>query len=137
MLPDFDDIIALTERRPDWYDAAGTPRYRDFTPDMLGVYDRFAVYAVIACQACRQMFRVGVGYTHENLHAVLLGDEEHMLNTLESIAGGFHYGDPPRHGGCSGETMNCDDLRIIEAWEKSRGRWARVRKLEGLIDADG
>jgi hypothetical protein len=48
---------------------------------------------------------------------------------------GFHFGEPLRHGGCVGETMNCEDLRVVEAWEqeKEHYKWMRRGDLEKEI----
>ena len=134
MLPDYDDIRSLIDRKPDWFDDNGVPRYAPFHPNMLGVYDRFAIYAEIGCQHCDERFHVGVGTPDLVLRA-----GEAYRYTLEELAGGFHYGDPPRHSdernrSCVGDTMNCDDHRIIEAWTRSRrGDWERMPDLEGPI----
>ena len=127
MLPDYADIRALTDRAPDWFDGDGVPRYAPFTPDMLGVYDKFAVLVTIGCQGCRTTFLVGTGVPSYSLW----GGEPKMW-TLPELAENFHYGDPPRHGGCVGETMQCEDYRIVEAWEMRRGEyeWVRVPESE-------
>lgn len=52
----------------------------------------------------------------------------------------LHYGDPPRHScGGAGETMNVDDLRIVEFWKRSRkGKkkflLTRRRRLEVVLE---
>jgi len=49
----------------------------------------------------------------------------------------LHYGDPPRHG-CVGDTMNCDDLEVLEVWHRPAfGDFERHPELEGVIDGDG
>lgn len=133
MLPSYEDIRSLIDREPDWFDGNGTPRYRPFHPRMLGVYDRYAVLVEIACQACHKAFKVGVGETRYDLFP-----EPHW-NTLESLAEGFHYGDPPRHDGCVGYTMNCEDVRVLEAWRsvmRGDAEWERVPDLERPIDQE-
>jgi len=132
MLPDYFDIIKRAGT-PDWYDNHGVPRYGEFNPDMLGVYDKFAVLVRIACQACDQEFLVGCGYRDYEFR--FSGDIHE--NSLEEITKNFHYGDPPRHGlTClAGDTMNCIDLVILEAWEKdSTWEWVRRTELEGQIE---
>ena len=71
----------------------------------------------------------------------------------EEMANLLHYGDPPRHDreklfrmienirgvsadkqgqGCVGETMNCEDVKILEFWHKSieTYEWERIGELE-------
>jgi hypothetical protein len=49
VLPKYEDILALAERagagEPLWADENGVPRFAKFHPDLLGVYDRYAVLA--------------------------------------------------------------------------------------------
>lgn len=124
MLPDYEDIKALTQQPPHWYDDHGVPRYAPFDPSMLGVYDHIAVLAKIGCQGCDQQFHVGVGQPRYTIW-----QPTPEPNTLAKLAGRFHYGDPPRHGGCVGETMNCLDFRILEAWEQDVD-WVRQPAFE-------
>jgi hypothetical protein len=111
MLPDYDDIRSLIDREPDWFDTHGVPRYRPFEPKMLGVYDQWTLLVEIACQECGQRFLVGGG--SESFELANRGIEL----TLEYVAATFHYGDPPRHD-CVGDTMNCLEVRKVEAWRK-------------------
>jgi hypothetical protein len=37
------------------------PRFDPFDPEMLGVYDRFAVLGELACAACGKRMQVGIG----------------------------------------------------------------------------
>lgn len=121
MKPDYADIRALTDREPDWFDENGAPRYAPFEPDMLGVYDKFALLVEIACQSCGKKFLVAQGWpswgTQINYESLVVEGKKY---SLEELADGYHYGDPPRHDDCAaGDTMNCVDLRIVEAWERS------------------
>jgi hypothetical protein len=138
MLPSYHDITSRIPEPPTWYDASGTPRYGDFSPGDLGVYDHLALLVRIACQSCQKEFLVA-GYTSHNWYAVAVGDTLHYSNTLENIAPGFHYGDPPRHG-CVGDTMNCEEIEVVEAWERSGtyqvdvagSDWVRRADIEAL-----
>lgn len=114
MLPDYDDIREAVgrDRPPLWFDGGGVPRYAPFTTQMLGVYDDFALLVRIECQSCQQRFLVGTGWTRFSLRRDPVEEW-----TLEALAERYHYGDPPIHG-CVGDTMNCVDLEIMEAWEK-------------------
>lgn len=131
MLPDYTDIIERAGT-PKWYDGHGVPRYHDFHPQKLGVYDRYAVFAEIECQSCSTPFDVGVGWDGYQFR----GDEGHFkLNVVAK----FHYGDPPRHG-CIGDTMNSVPRRVIGAWRHREWReiepgvdtWAEITEVKGL-----
>lgn len=144
MLPDYTDIKALAAsvgHEPDWYDAHGVPRYATFEPRMLGVYDHFAVLAKIGCQGCDETFLVGEGKGHMD---VAWWEDDPRLPVLEDLAVNYHYGDPPRHGGCMGETMGSFAVEMVEVWtmedyastineEHRMPQWERVPKYEGVV----
>lgn len=147
MLPNYQDIKDAAEgKNPLWYDGNGVPRYAPFTPDMLGIYIRFALLVEIECQSCAATFLVGEGWNQFGFYYGQDGPTEH---TLKALAEGYHYGDPPRHGGCSGETMSCVDRQLLQAWEQvSASRvgpdgvriltemphWERNGEIEGSVD---
>ena len=116
MLPDYADIRKRIKSEPLWFDEGGVPRYDAFRPAMLGIYDTYAVYYEIACQACHQRFNVAEGWQEWEWRSGALLPRP--LPSPERIKG-LHYGDPPRHD-CpgAGESMNCDDLRVLEFWRK-------------------
>lgn len=118
MNPSYQDILDATDILPVWWDGNGTPRFAAFHPNMQGIYDHYALLAEIACQNCSKRFLVAEGWTS---HYVWTGGD------FGKIVEDYHYGDPPQHG-CIGDTMNCIDLRIVEAW--TRGR-------DGLLLNDG
>lgn len=131
MLPDYADIRALTDREPDWFTEVGVPRYEEFCPEMLGVYDGYAVLLLIACQSCSRRFEVGIGrpkFEFDGFDRVT----RHNLRTL----GAIRVGDPPRHG-CPGDSMMSSELSVLEAWWKGgpshNFAWKRDRNHEGLI----
>lgn len=132
MLPGYDDIRALTDRDPDWFDGNGVPRYAPFEPPMLGVYDRTAILVRIECQACQQSFLVGEG--RHPMNDFVNGKRLHM--DMETWVRRYHYGDPPIHG-CVGDTMNSVPVEIVEAWEQRSDKgtpwpkWQRVPAVEG------
>ena len=73
----------------------------------------------IACQLCGEKFDV-------EMHSHVWCPIGHPKK--------LHYGDPPIHG-CIGDTMNCEDLAVLEAWHREPlGDWERVLELEGPID---
>ena len=122
MHSNYGDIRTRITEQPTWYDQSGCPRYGPFDPEMCpNIYAREVVLLEIACQYCKREFLVEMhdsGYT-------LLGNPTKL-----------HYGDPPAHG-CTGDTMNCDDLQVVEVWCKSPFphllEWERHPELEGEI----
>ena len=125
MLPSYDDIRSRIAEPSLWYDRHGVPRYEPFKPQMLGVYDDFAVLAEIECQRCSRRFLVGGGWTRFDVFA-----DPIVERTLTGLVASFDYGDPPRHGGdagrCAGETMSSDVVRVVETWERVGLDWVRL-----------
>lgn len=123
---DYPDILALTDKAPLWYDMNGVPRFAPFTPELCpSIYARTVALLEIACQWCGRTFRVEV-------HDVCYNDNDDPRY--------FHYGDPPRHD-CVGDSMNCIDLAVLEAWRhvityyiENDVLWMRCVELEGSID---
>lgn len=121
MLPDYSDIRELTDREPVWYTTGGVPRYREFHPSMLGVYDKYAVLKLVGCQACGDTFLIGVGVPR---HTFPLGTPVEW--TLEKLLEADACGDPPRHG-CVGDTMSVDEYNNLEGWVREGSDWKRVK----------
>jgi len=124
MLPAYDDIRSRIPEPPVWYDQHGVPRYDSFRPEMLGVYDHFAVLGEIACQSCGRRFLVA-----ESWPLFDMSKETIPEYVLADLVEGFTYGDPPRHdidvGRCAGETMSSDVVRIVETWERVGLGWVQ------------
>lgn len=148
---DFKDI---TEKmgKPVWYDALGYPRYSQFRPnETSNIYADVVIYYRIACQSCREQFMVADSYTVYDLWStkkfidykekVKMKDDEaisdHILPFFKSLSAEdfswfIHYGDPPSHG-CVGDTMNCEDLNVVEFWLRGRKKlvsWERLAEFE-------
>jgi hypothetical protein len=121
---DYKDIIERAGP-PDWYDANGTPRYGVISPRAVTVYADVVVASRIACQACSREFTVVVAF--DDYHICLSGVAKMPLPKRGDPPS--HYGDPPAHG-CVGDTMNCDDLYVIDYWRRHPGlqRWTRARR---------
>lgn len=141
---------------PLWYDEHGVPRYAEHSPALCSdIYADEVALLEIACQACERTFRVqmsavaGDALLRAHVWAHRLGTK--VTDTVarelatETIArriqdGTIHFGDPPRHdqagpagGAClSGDTMNCDNLQVVEYWRRDRETrsWERVPELE-------
>lgn len=144
MLLNYEDVTSRIDEPPKWYTKYGYPRYCEFSPGETGVYVHYALLVEIQCQSCHRPFLVGEGYQRENIYAILDGDEENFFYDLNKIVEGYHYGDPPPHD-CVGDTMNCDDIRFVEVWDREKGiekhtrengeeflfkTWGRVTELE-------
>ena len=120
MWASYEDITKRIAEAPLWWDECGVPRYDPFTPHLLqDIYAQRAALLRISCQYCEQEFDVAVS------GSFLDGCNEEPWNPK-----GQHYGDPPIHG-CVGDTMNVDDLAVIEAWTREHLEWVRHPELEG------
>lgn len=140
MLPDYDDIKKRIQEPPLWYDQNGVPRYDKFHPSMLGIYDSYAILVRISCQDCLTQFLVSHGWNPYTY----IWQSQHVP-TMEEVIDLYHYGDPPRHG-CTGDTMNCHDHEVVEAWEQAPlvtnskagidfgDRWMRRHEYEIPLD---
>lgn len=133
MKNNFADILALTDQEPKWYDENGTPRFAEFSPELCpNIYADTVFLMYIQCQYCQRGFYVEM---HSTVFSPLPRHPKHL-----------HYGDPPPHG-CVGDTMNCMDIRIVQAWRRlpiekvveSLGDevWERVKELEVAMDDAG
>jgi hypothetical protein len=114
MLRDYSDI---TDRLgdPDWWDDHGAPRYCEFRPLRATIYKKYVAFAEVQCQGCDRTFLAASARPEGQL---LLSEWKPTELPTASDIGSFHYGDPPRHDGCVGETMNIYTLRILEFWER-------------------
>jgi hypothetical protein len=129
MYPKYEDILSLAERagagEPLWFDENGVPRYAAFHPDLLGVYDSYAVLAEVTCASCRKVMPVGLGRPKLVIgpNATLV---RHDLSSVVSLVEA--WGDPPRHDRrCAGETMSVERVDVLQAWEQGDDfEWRRV-----------
>ena len=132
---DFEDIRSRIAEPPTWFDSNGTPRYGEFVPGACpNIYADEVALVEIACQSCGECFMVEM---HHDL------TQPHVASLRSRLASDadiwIHYGDPPAHG-CTGDTMNCLDLRVVQYWHHQDGsvilEWDRVAELEiALPDA--
>lgn len=134
MLHHYPDIRKRISDPPSWYDHHGVPRYDPHHPGLCpDIYADEVVLLRIACQSCGQEFDVQMSRNSFLLHL-----KDWTTLTDEVLAGSIHAGDPPRHpcdGG--GDTMNCEDLAVLEFWKRDERRdWVRVAELELLLKAE-
>ena len=127
----YEDIRALTDRKPLWYDENGCPRYAPFHPSLIAdIYAEQACLLEIGCQGCEQRFLVAMSYTR--------WFAPRTMSLAEAVDQRIiHYGDPPRHmdewgDGCVGETMNCGDYRVVEFWGHTEvwSGWVRMPQYD-------
>lgn len=115
------DITSRIEEEPTWWDENGAPRYGEFTPERCpDIYTHQVVLLRIQCQGCGKSFDVEM---HSHWFATLPRPKK------------LHYGDPPAHG-CVGDTMNCEDIEVLQVWTKHSAvdDWKRWHNLEGPIE---
>jgi len=129
MRPSYNDIRSRIAEEPKWFTVDGVPRYEEFTPKMLGVYDNLAGLFVVRCQSCGRTMLVGDGTPRLSLLRVALGKTNQL--TIEEFTRGWACGDPPRHD-CpgAGETMSATEIAVMEAWEQIDMEWQRRSDLE-------
>lgn len=132
----YEDIVKRLGQ-PLWYDEYGVPRYDPFDRKLVAdIYAHEIALVEIQCQACLKRFDVAFSYgpmqqvSDPNLPSL---SERVTDDTL-------HYGDPPRHDhpnakGCSGATMNCNELRVLQFWRTSQKYdWHRLGRLEVRLE---
>lgn len=120
MKENYRDIVSRISEEPKWYDENGVPRYDKFHPSFCpDIYSDTVILLRIACQSCGKQFDV-------EMHSSFFAPIKHPQN--------LHYGDPPNHG-CIGDSMNCDDIAVLEVWHREEG-WIRIKELEGVIDQE-
>lgn len=128
MLGHYIDITKRIKERPKWFDTNGCPRYDDFRPDLSpNIYADEVVLMEIICTGC------GKPYIVEQNWCLGLSDYPTPRLSKQIEDKTIHYGDPPYHDDdqqCSGSVMNCDDIRIIEFWERKSSDWKRNKKFE-------
>jgi hypothetical protein len=115
MKAEFKDILALTDRKPIWYDEKGVPRYSEFSPnDVNDPYANEVALLRIECQDCGQQFLAAIVYDRVDQNQ---GPKHRLVgNTAVS------YGDPPWHNypsdcECTGNMMTSFTKEILEVWE--------------------
>lgn len=125
MRHDYPDLVDLAHgAKSQWYDENGVPRYRPFEPELCpNIYADIRVLMLVRCQNCHQQF------------AVQMSADAFDSGLRNQPIRNWHYGDPPAHG-CVGDTMNCEDVAILEVWWRGYPlhEWQRRRDEEGIID---
>jgi hypothetical protein len=125
MYPLYSDIRSKLGT-PKWHDQNGVPRYDDFHPSLLGVYDKFAALFLVECQSCYSVFPCAIGAPD-----LLFKDKEVLkIETIEDFIDNYVvWGDAPWHNDeyqCAGTTMSSDVTEILSAWRKDNFEWSQV-----------
>ena len=126
MLEQYDDIICRLGK-PKWWDEVGCPRYDKFQPNMCNdIYAEEALLMLIACQQCHRQYKVAMSWK------IWI---DNPLRLSWKIKQGVlpHYGDPPCFECSAGATMNCEDLQVLEFWERNKStdyEWRKNKDLE-------
>jgi len=143
MKADYKDIRSKIKEEPLWYDENGVPRYEKFHPELSpNIYADEVILLEIACQDCGKRFFVEMNW--DPYHSIWYRRHSESFRNrlriwLRNKRQGWcpiHYGDPPNHQ-CTGDTMNCIDLRIVEFWERDEDLgWKRNRHLEITLEEE-
>ena len=139
MHQNYPDIRERIAEEPTWFDRNGTPRYGAFHPsNSPNIYANEIALVEIACQDCGRRFLVEI-QSESWFDRFELGNaiRRWIKEGQNANHTPVHYGDPPAHG-CVGDTMNCEDLRIVEFWHR-HGRpgadWKREMKFELCLES--
>ena len=137
------DIRSRLKEEPTWYDCHGTPRYGKFNPILCpNIYAQEVLLLEISCQNCGKKFLVELNW--DLILDSLINNNQESFSTkigrwIQKLNGNYcpiHYGDPPNHC-CTGDTMNCNDLKIIEFWKKEDNfHWKRITELEIKLEKE-
>ena len=120
----YGDILALTDRKPLWWDEHGVPRFQEFDPEKhTDVYASEAALVLVECQSCGEQFKM------------LFSDEESPKGIRDRIKEDkeLRASDPPNSGCCeAGPSMTCWQIRVLQFWAfKEQGfGWKRYPKFE-------
>ena len=124
----YKDLYELAgDKKPDWFDEAGVPRFKPFAPrDLNNIYANEAALVEIRCQECERTFLVALSWSSMDVmeNRVALS---HLVQNRQ-----LGYGDPPFHTDpcLAGYCMSADVKRVVEFWNRPAGIWLRVSELE-------
>jgi len=106
----YDDLLALTDRKPSFFQMGGVPRWEDFQPgSSTGVSTVDCAIAEISCQLCDTRFHV--------LMESSRSDKQTILEAIRAMT--LAYRDPPNTGCCrAGPSMTSEMVRVLEYWER-------------------
>lgn len=138
MWASYEDIVRRLGQ-PLWWDECAVPRYDPFDRKLVAdIYAHEVALVEIQCQFCLRRFKVAFSYGPMQQVA-----DPNLPSLSERVTDDtLHYGDPPSHGTlgeqrCTGETMNCNELRVLEFWRASQKYdWRRLARLEVRLERE-
>jgi hypothetical protein len=124
MYPLYEDIRDRLGE-PLWHDQNGVPRYAEFHPDLLGVYDVWALEMIVTCEGCGREFLCCSGIKHY----AGSGPFEILTTPGQAMDYLLGWGDAPWHMlgdiGCPG-TTNRADFTPLRLWHRGDAEWTEV-----------
>jgi hypothetical protein len=119
---------------PLWCDNHGVPRYDEFHPKYLGIYDDYAALFLVQCQSCHQTFPCAIGSRRYRIN----NNQMHVLNDIYDFLEQYvSWGDAPWHDNnvqCAGTTMSSSVVKLLSVWEKVRGDWEQIEITQKMTD---
>ena len=126
---------------PLWHDGHGVPRYAEFHPSLLGIYDDWAALFVVRCQSCGMDFDCAAGLatshrliTYPGKPPFAFEERNDPMKVLPHVVG---WGDAPWHhdaSQCSGTTMTTMIVRLRQVWRREKSEWSKVELTAAMID---
>ncbi len=128
---------------PLWHDQHGVPRYAEFHPSLLGIYDEWAALFVVECQSCGRTFPCAKGISKMSDHRRIV----ELFEALKTADGALYnlivWGDAPWHdfegnqasfdSQCAGTTMTTSVVDILQLWHRDR-EWSPVAVEPWMIE---
>ena len=126
----YHDIQSRIKDKPKWYDKNGVPRYGEFHPSLCSHFHADELILLkIHCQYCNVIFLVELNMMKDDN----VSYEYRFLHYHEFYMLPFHYGDPPRHDDCTGNSMNSIPIEIIQFWKRENVKWIRKTEYEQIL----
>lgn len=138
---DYQDLLALTDQPPVFWQQGGVPRFTVFSPEAApDIYADEAALVQIRCQACGHPFDVcftssaldrltrSFRSTRSASKAAKIGEKFRISEQIK--AGALQYGDPPNIGCCpAGPTMSSEAVRVIEFHRRNHPQYVKDGRI--------
>ncbi len=119
----YDDLLALTDRKPSFFQQSGVPRWSAFQAgDSTSPYTVDCAIVEIACQMCDMRFHVLMESGSRDKQTVLQRIHDRTLA----------FRDPPNVGCCrGGASTTSETVRVLEYWAREETfHWKRDPSAE-------
>lgn len=138
---DYQDILALTDQPPVFWQQGGVPRFAAFSPQAVpDIYADEAALVQIRCQVCGHPFdvcftssatdRLARSFRVARNASKAAKISERYRISEQVRAGTLHYGDPPNVGCCpAGPTMSSEAVRVIEFHRRNHQQYVRDGRI--------